>query len=215
MDIPSFTFNLNPCQMSVKESQHKDTSTFDKQSFNSMNNKNGSQIISDRLMLRMLQMEDADDLFRYRSNAAVNKYQGWIPKTLSDVHDFIAYKVSPEMNQPGTWAQWAIIEKETHQLIGDIGIHFLPLDLYQVELGCTLDILHQGKGYATEALTKTINYLFGELGKHRLTASIDPRNQASIALFERLGFRLKAHYPQSLFINGEWVDDLVYELMSW
>lgn len=172
------------------------------------------QIDSDRLKLRMIQIGDADDLFRYRSNAVVNKYQGWIPKTISDVHDFILHKVSPGMNLPGTWAQWVIIEKETEQLIGDIGIHFLPMDLFQVELGCTLDILHQGKGYAAEALSETINFLFGELNKHRITASIDPRNQASIALFERLGFRREAHFRQSILIDGEWVDDLVYALLE-
>ncbi|HAH25637.1 MAG TPA: GNAT family N-acetyltransferase [Prolixibacteraceae bacterium] len=179
-----------------------------------MNSRNSIQIISDQLLLRMIQIGDAEDIFRYRSNAEVNKYQGWIPKILSDVHDFITYKVSTEMNQPGTWVQWVIIETDTQKLIGDIGIHFLPMDLFQVELGCTLDILHQGKGYATEALTKTINYLFGELSKHRITASIDPRNQASIALFERLGFRQEAHFRQSILIDGEWVDDLVYAMLE-
>ena len=179
-----------------------------------MDRKNDIEINSERLILRMIQPEDAAAMFQYRSNTEVNKYQGWIPKTISEVHDFIRSKVSHEMNLPGTWVQWVIIQKDTHQLIGDIGIHFLPSDLFQVEIGCTLDILHQGKGYATEALQETINYLFGEMNKHRITASIDPRNQASISLMGSLGFRQEAHFRESILIDGQWVDDLVYALLK-
>src|SRR5690606_25254685 len=117
------------------------------------------QIHSSRLILRMIQAQDADSVFRYRSNEEVNKYQGWIPTIIEEVRYFIAHKVAPQMNLPDTWAQWVMIRKDTHQLIGDIGIHFLPEDSFQAELGCTLDHLHQGNGYATEALSETINFL--------------------------------------------------------
>ena len=172
------------------------------------------QINSDRLLLRPIQMEDADSIFLYRSNAEVNQYQGWIPKTISDVHDFIAQKVSPEINRPGTWFQFAIIKKDDNELIGDIGVHFLDSDDLQVELGCTLNQKYHGKGYAFEALTAIINYLFDELGKHRIIASIDSRNQASIRLIERLGFRKKGLVKENSELNGEWVDDLVYALLK-
>ena len=178
-----------------------------------MNNSNDIHITSDRLILRMIQADDAAAMFQYRSNAEVNKYQGWIPKSIYEVHDFISSMVSHEMNLPDTWVQWVIIQKDTDQLIGDIGIHFLA-DLFQAEIGCTLDILHQGKGYATEALQETINYLFWEMNKHRITASIDPRNQASIGLMRRLGFRQEAHFRESILIDGQWVDDLVYALLK-
>ena len=54
----------------------------------------------------------------------------------------------------------------------------------QVEVGCTLNKTFQGKGYATEALTAMVNYFFTILKKHRIVASIDPRNTASIRLME-------------------------------
>ena len=172
------------------------------------------QLKSDRLFLRPIQMEDADPIFLYRSNAEMNQYQGWIPKTVEDVHHFITNKVSPEINQPGTWFQLAVVKSENNELIGDIGIHFLTEDDLQVEIGCTISREHQGKGCATEALIGTFNYLFGELRKHRIIASIDPRNLPSIKLFERLGFRKEAHFRKSLFANGEWADDLIYAILE-
>jgi RimJ/RimL family protein N-acetyltransferase len=172
------------------------------------------QIFSDRLIIRPIQMNDADSIFVYRSDAVINQYQGWIPATICDVQDFIRNKVSSEINLPGTWFQFVIIKTDNDELIGDIGVHFLNPDPFQVEIGCTLNKKHHGKGYAAEALTETINYLFDALNKHRISASIDPRNLPSIRLFERLGFRKEAHFKKSLFLNGEWADDLVYAILK-
>ena len=52
------------------------------------------------------------------------EYQGWIPNTINDVEGFIG-KISKQINEPKTWFQFVIIEKETQKIIGDIGIHFI------------------------------------------------------------------------------------------
>jgi len=172
------------------------------------------QINSDRLFLQPIQMEDAESIFQYRSNAQVNQYQGWIPKTIYDVHDFISNKVSNEINLQETWFQFVIIKKDNNELIGDIGVHFLGSDDFQVELGCTLNQTYHGKGYAFEAVTAIINYLFDVLGKRRIIASIDSRNQSSIRLIERLGFRKKAHIKENPVQNNGCADDFIYAILK-
>lgn len=169
-------------------------------------------IQSERLILRPIKAEDAEAIFGYRSNATINQFQGWIPKTIDDVHDFIRNRISPVIDQPGTWFQLAIIRKDTGELIGDVGIHFLEPE--QVEIGCTLNFAQQKNGFATEALKETLNFLFQRLNKHRIIASIDPRNESSIKLVERLGLRKEAHFRKSLWINYEWADDLVYAVLK-
>jgi len=164
--------------------------------------------------MRPIQMEDADSIFEYRSDGGVNQYQGWIPKSIHEVHDFITNNVSHEMNRLGTWVQFVVIQKDSNKLIGDIGVHFLTSDSFQVEIGCTINKDFHNKGYATEALKGTISYVFDHLGKRRVIASIDPRNLPSIKLFERLGFRKEAYFRESILINGEWVDDLVYAILK-
>lgn len=175
---------------------------------------NPKQLLTDRLILRPVRIEDSKSIYRYRSNSLVNQYQGWIPKTIDDVHDFIKTKVSSEIDIPNTWFQLVIIKTGNNELIGDIGIHFLGSDNFQVEVGCTLDQNYHGKGYATEALKAIMNFLFNSLNKHRIIASIDPRNTRSIELFERLGFRIEAHFKKSILINNEWVDDLIYAILK-
>ncbi len=175
---------------------------------------NSVQVSSERLMLRPIRIEDSGLVFAYRSNSMVNQYQGWIPVTIDDVRDFIANRTSPEINLPGSWFQFVILKNDDNELIGDVGVHFFDSDGFQAELGCTLNSDYQGNGFATEALTGVINFLFTRLNKRRVIASIDPRNLKSIQLFERLGFRKEAHFKQSLFINGEWVDDLIYAVLK-
>ncbi len=172
------------------------------------------RLISSRLLLRPIHLADASGVFQYRSNHLVNRYQGWIPETIADVNDFIVNRVSPVINEPGTWFQFVIIIQDTGELVGDIGVHVSAENNFQVELGITLNEVFQGNGYATEALREIISYLFNQLGKRRIIASIDPRNLRSVSLFERLGFRREAHFRESLFINGEWVDDLVYAMLK-
>ncbi|MCD4693264.1 MAG: GNAT family N-acetyltransferase [Calditrichales bacterium] len=175
---------------------------------------NNIEINTDRLLLRSVRLDDAEAIFKYRSDAIINQYQGWIPKTINDVYDFIKNRVSSTIDLFDTWYQFVIINKKNNELIGDVGIHFLDSNKNQVEIGCTLDKNQHGQGYATEALKETINYLINELNKRRIVTSIDPRNIKSIELVERLGFRKEAHFKESIMINGEWVDDLVYAILK-
>jgi RimJ/RimL family protein N-acetyltransferase len=117
---------------------------------------------------------------------------------------------------PGTWFQLAIIEKHSNQLVGDVGIHFVAsaTENKQVELGYTLSKEYRSRGYATEALSAILDYLFNALKKHRVWASIDPDNTDSIQLVERLGFRKEAHSIESLFFRGQWVDDVIYAILE-
>ncbi|SRX76004.1 GNAT family N-acetyltransferase [Aequorivita antarctica] len=170
-------------------------------------------IETETLLLRPITIEDNHQVFSYRSDIETNKYQGFVPKELKEVDNFIA-KNPLEINQPESWFQLVIIEKSSNEIIGDIGIHFIADDGFQCELGCTLSKKHQGKGYATMAMKITIDYLFNSLDKHRIKGSVDPRNIDSIRLLERLNFRKEAHFKESLLIDGKWVDDIVYGLLK-
>ncbi len=171
------------------------------------------RLVTDRLLIRAITPDDKSKLFEYRKDKETNRYQGWIPETIDDVELFID-KVAKQINMPDTWFQLVIVEMELETVIGDIGIHFIGEENNQVEIGCTLNKSFHKRGYATEAFKAVIDYLFAELNKHRIIASVDPANVGSIELVERIGFRKEAHFVESLFINGEWVDDVVYALLK-
>jgi RimJ/RimL family protein N-acetyltransferase len=170
-------------------------------------------IESELLLLRPISSRDNEEVFNYRKDAETNLYQTFVPKELEEMNDFIA-KNPTEFDQAETWFQLVIVEKASDKIIGDIGVHFLGQDGLQCELGCTLDKMQQGKGYATNAMKATIDYLFNTLNKHRIIGSVDPENINSVRLLERLGFRKEAHFKKSLFFNGQWVDDIIYGILK-
>jgi RimJ/RimL family protein N-acetyltransferase len=156
--------------------------------------------------------EDKSDIFEYRSDRETNRYQGWIPKSPDDVDVFFS-RLSAEPNIPDSWFQMMLVDKESGLIIGDLGMHFSD-DLKQAEIGCTLNKTYQGKGFATEALTRVVDYLFNNLEKHRVFASVHPENTSSIKLLGRLGFRKEAHFVESFYANEKWEDDLIYAILE-
>jgi RimJ/RimL family protein N-acetyltransferase len=170
-------------------------------------------IETERTILRPITNSDNEQIFSYRSDSETNKYQGWVPKSLEEVNEFIS-KNPNTFNTPETWFQLVIDEKQTNEIIGDIGIHFIDDNNFQCEIGCTLNKRHHGKGFAFESLKATIDYLFKKLNKHRIVTSIDPKNIDSIKLVERLGFRKEGHFKESLWFKGEWADDVIYAALK-
>lgn len=168
-----------------------------------------------RLTIRPVKLSDAEDLFVYRSNPAVSTFLSAIHGSLAETKEFITQGAS-EINTQGTWFQLALLETENQQLVGDVGLHFLERDPLnaQVEIGYTLDEPYWGKGYAKEALSRIIEFLFTDLKKHRIIAGIDPRNVPSIRLVESLGFRKEGHFKESFYLRGEWVDDYSFALLA-
>jgi len=177
-------------------------------------NSNEMNISTERLVLRGIIISDAESIFKYRSNPQIYKFQGWKPQKLEDVKQFICEKVAKIPNTPDTWYQLVILIKDTNELVGDIGIHFIDLDNLQVEIGFTLSLEYQCKGYATEAIVGVIDYLFSNFKKHRITASVDPRNTKSIALLERIQMRKEAHFKKSFWFNNKWEDDIIYAILK-
>jgi RimJ/RimL family protein N-acetyltransferase len=179
-----------------------------------------ADIVTPRLRLRRLRPADVPELRAYRSDSEVARFQVWSPATEDEVADFVAEQARMEPDIPGTWFQLGVAlraaesEHKTDALAGDCGLHFPPGEPWQTEVGITLAAWAQGRGYAREALAAIFGYLFDTLGKHRVFASVDPRNAPSIALLEHLGMRREAHFRESLWDKGEWCDDFMYAVLE-
>ncbi len=170
------------------------------------------QLTTARLLIRLLAQADAPALLAYHILPEVSKYQGWRPQSLVDAQDFIRECTQNPPDTPHTWLQFGMFLMDG-VLIGDVGIHFTH-DLRQPEIGITLAPAYEGQGYAAEASQAVLDYLFGTLKKHRVTASVDPRNRRSISLLERLGFRKEAHFVKSYWMDQDWCDDCIYAMLA-
>jgi RimJ/RimL family protein N-acetyltransferase len=170
-------------------------------------------ILTARLAIRRIEPSDAEAMFRYRSDPAVGRYQTWEPKSVEAVRAVILGQATAEIDTPGRWIQLGLYDRESGKLMGDLGVQVLDRDPRQVEIGITLAPESQGRGLATEALRAILGHLFGTLGKHRVIASVDPKNGPCVALLERVGMRREAHHVESLWFKGAWADDVVFAML--
>lgn len=65
---------------------------------------------------------------------------------------------------------------------------------------------HAGKGLMSAGLELVLARAFGELALHRVEANIQPRNEPSLSLVRRAGFRYEGLSLRYLKISGRWRD---------
>ena len=70
------------------------------------------------------------------------------------------------------------------------------------------------KGYASEALKLLLSYVFANLGVHQVFANITRDNEASIRLFEKLGFQLSGEKKDWIYVAGNYKDELFYQCLN-
>lgn len=173
-----------------------------------------SRIESERLLLRRFKDSDLAPFMAYRNDPEVAKYQGW---DSCDQHEAMAFiremESSTRPGVPGEWFQFAIESKETGALVGDCALRVDEHEPYRAEIGFTLARAHQGKGLASEAVSRLLDYAFDTLRLHRVEAIADCKNAPSVALLERLGMRREGHFIQHIWFKGRWADEYLYAVL--
>ena len=169
-----------------------------------------TELRTDRLVIRRFRVEDVDAFVAYRSDPDVARYQSWVAFTRAKAETFVREIASLDPGMPGEWFQFAVAVHANDALIGDTAFCVDRADPSRGEIGFTFAPVHQGKGYATEAVRATIDYAFDTLGVAVVVGVTDARNTASIALLERIGMtRLSTAHVE---FKGGWCDEHTFEL---
>jgi RimJ/RimL family protein N-acetyltransferase len=172
-----------------------------------------ARLESERLILRRFTGSDLDPFLAYRNDPQVARYQAWESCTEGEATAMIEELESLQPGAPGEWFQFAIELRETGVLVGDCALK-VEQDRRQAEVGFTLSREHQGKGYASEAVSRLLDYAFGDLGLHRVVAITHRENEPSIALLERLGMRREGHFVQNAWFKGGWASEYLYAMLE-
>ncbi len=166
-----------------------------------------------RLLLRRFQDSDLPAILAYRSDPEVARYQGWELAGEDSLRTLVTEMKTMPFGRPKLWFQLAIEHKASGRMIGDIGLKF-NRETNQSEIGYTLARSYHRQGLASEAVGRVLDFLFDEVGLHRVIALVDCRNDRSIALLERLNFRCEGHFIHNAWSGTEWVDEYLYAMLQ-
>ena len=149
---------------------------------------------TDRLVLRHLERGDLESLFALYRDPEIRRYfpEGTLTRDetrRSSNGSSTAIRSTPELGL------WATIHKPSGRFIGRCGL--LPWtidDRPEVEVAYLLARAFWGQGLATEAARAIVRHAFDRLELSRLICLIDPANQASIRVAERIGMSFEKQF---------------------
>ena len=163
---------------------------------------------TDRLLLRPLELSDAEDMFAMDSNPEVHKYLWQNPtQTIEETIKTIEYVRSQyERNNIG---RFATILKDTGEFIGWTGIKFVHDHIENgntnfYDYGYRLNEKSWGKGYATEASIAWLAYGFNQMNIEIMNAYTHSQNGASNHILQKVGMTFMEDYPDKDNVLWKW-----------
>ena len=102
---------------------------------------------------------------------------------------------------------FVVRERKDHSIVGIVNLNEIVRGAFQsAYLGYYAMTGKTGRGLMTEALFAVLSIAFRDIKLHRVEANVQPENYPSIALVQKIGFRLEGFSPRYLFIDGAWRD---------
>lgn len=147
-------------------------------------------IETDRLILRKVQNEDADDIFKILSDPdVITNLNMNIHKNIDDTTRLLQEYF--EGLKEGTKFPYAMIDKNTNEFLG---VFLIKLDLYDedcFELTVYIGKEHWGKGIYKEALPHIVKVAFEEIKTGNVRGFVKEKNIISAKVLEKNGFTLE------------------------
>lgn len=164
------------------------------------------------IVLRAPELKDVEQLYNWENNQAL----WYLSNTVTPFSKFTLEQYILNAHQDVYTAKQLrlMIDLSDGTTIGSVDLFdFDPINLH-AGIGILIDKKYQQQGYATEALTLLIGYVFNTLHLHQVHCSITSNNEASIQLFSKLGFQLIGIRKQWIRFNKIWLDEQLYQLIN-
>lgn len=114
--------------------------------------------------------------------------EDWITLEVLRYFDIIRSFMSPTL-PPDGYFTWAVIERGSRLVIGDVGFKGPPNELGAVDIGYGIAPCARGKGYATEAVLAAMAWAFEQPRVRRILAECLQDNAASIHILKKIGMK--------------------------
>jgi len=167
----------------------------------------------EKIFLRKFRPEDAEQVY---GNVCEPSDRPWAytikdPYSLSDAVAWIE-KTHKDWNAREAM-QFAIVLKETGEVIGGAGLHTIDWDNRNAEVGYLIRKASRGNGYATEAVRILLNHAFKDLQLNKVCARIFAANEPSKKVLENCGLAVEGTLRKERFRDGIYYDELRYGIL--
>jgi ribosomal-protein-serine acetyltransferase len=173
-----------------------------------------SHIVDEQIQLKLLQLEDAEELFEVtdRNRVHLRVWLPWVDMTQhpEDSREFIRHSLREMARNNGFQA--GIFHKGF--LVGCIGLNGIDWNNRKTSIGYWLASDAQGKGIMTRCVKAVLDYIFHNLELNRVEIRAGVYNRRSRAIPERLGFIQEGIIRDAEWLYDHFIDHVVYGMLK-
>lgn len=168
---------------------------------------------TERLILRKLDLCDAEDYFEFASDPVVSLHTLWDKhETLDETRSYLQEVMAKYESKQAF--RWGIIHKPTNKLMGRTGFISWDLQHSRAEIGFAIASEYWNRGMITEATGEIIRYGFERLELNRIEGRCNFNNTGSARVMEKLGMKFEGILREQLKIKGTFTDQKMYSILK-
>jgi RimJ/RimL family protein N-acetyltransferase len=185
-------------------------------------------LVTERLLLRLVECTDEAAIHGIRSNPEATRYLSHEPLTVEANRERLTGLLALAKASTSTWFNygWAITLRESGELIGDARTWnstaftesgSLAPGRYPAGHAALAYVLHPDyhhRGYGREAAAALVKWLFTQIGTSTVVAAVYESNSPSVRLLDSLGFRNDPALPADQDRAGKGLPLLMFRLDS-
>lgn len=167
---------------------------------------------TERLFLRAITIEDAEEMYAYFREPNVGPNAGWKPHECMEETNDALHTIF--IGKEGTYG---IVLKENGKIVGSLGLIEDPKreNSHTRMLGYSISESEWGKGFMTEAVKRVIQYGFEEMGLELISAYCYPHNERSKSVIRKCEFTYEGTLRRcEVLYNGAIYDNECYSLLK-
>ena len=178
-----------------------------------LNHKGTQTIETKRLILRKARLEDAKLMFQnWASDTEVTKFLTWPAHSNLEITERVLVSWI-ESYLKDDYYQWMIVLKETGEPIGSIMASTMGR-AQSAHIGYCIGKAWWHQGIMSETLKAVMDFLFDEVGYHRIEAMHDPNNPHSGEVMKKCGMKYEGTLRQADRNNQGICDTCYYALLA-
>ena len=173
------------------------------------------QLKSERLNLVEISLSDLENIHQLHSLPETDKYNTLgIPASIHTTEKILNEWYALQKATARQSYIFCIKLPNKDQFIGVIALTLGKANYKNAEIWYKLSSKFWGQGFATEALTKILQFGFNHLGLHRIEAGCAVENIASLKVLEKVGMIREGRKRKILPIKGNWMDNYFYAILE-
>jgi RimJ/RimL family protein N-acetyltransferase len=167
-------------------------------------------IVGEKVRLRALQEEDAEDCRRWVNDwDVVRNLEIRYPLSRLVERDFIERNMKPQPNDKVFG-----IETLDGLYIGNAGLHRISWEDRRATFGIFIgEKKYWGKGYGTDATRAIVRFAFDQMNLNRVDLQVLDDNERGIRCYEKIGFVREGVQRQYRYREGRYVDMIMMSIL--